>query len=221
RAVKDSFGVGDALGVNAMDPTLRGCMLAVPLRERRKTSRPFKARWSRIAAHVAAGHRLRRQLEAATETVLAGAEAVLDPDGKLQHADGEAKGPGARAALRGAAVALDRIRTRAARAADPDAAIEKWKGLVSGRWSLVDHFDKDGRRFFVARRNDPPVTGGLSLRELQVVGFAALGHSNKLIGYEMGLSEATVASHLMRAARQLKVRSRAELIKRFRTRSTK
>lgn len=217
RAVKETFGVGDAIGINAMDPTLRGCMLSVSLPEARRTSSSFKARWQRIAAHVAAGHRLRRQLEAAAQTVLAGAEAVLDPDGKVQHADGDAKDAGAREALRGAAVAIDRLRTRAARTGDADGAIQGWKGLVSGRWSLVDHFERDGRRFFVARRNDPRIEpGALTLRELQVAGFAALGHSNKLIGYEMGLSESTVATHLMRAAKKLGVRSRAGLIRHFR-----
>ncbi len=215
RAVKETFGVGDSIGMNAMDPTLRGCMLSVPIADPRSTTPGFRARWSRVVAHVAAAHRLRRQLEAATPSLLEGAEAVLDPDGGLQHAEGEARDAGAREALRSAAVAIDRLRTRAGR--DADDAVEGWKGLVNGRWSLVDHFERDGRRYFVARRNDPRVEpGALTLRELQIAGFAALGHSNKLIAYEMGLSESTVATHLMRAARKLGLRSRAGLIRHFR-----
>ncbi|MBL8957703.1 MAG: helix-turn-helix transcriptional regulator [Myxococcaceae bacterium] len=217
RQIGAGFGVGDALGINATDPTLRGCMLAVPLRRRKSTSRAFKARWSRVAAHVAAGHRLLRQLDATSQRVLDGAEAILDPDGTLQHAERAAQRPAARAALRGAAVALDRLRTRAVRARDADTSIELWKGLVGGRWSLVEHFERDGRRLLIARRNDPQVGGGLTLRELQVAGFAALGHSNKLISYELGLTESTVATHLMRAARHLKLPSRAALVRHLRS----
>jgi DNA-binding NarL/FixJ family response regulator len=85
---------------------------------------------------------------------------------------------------------------------------------VDGRWSLVDRFESDGRRFMVAHRNEPDVRDprALSKRERQVVAFAATGHSNKLIGYELGVSPSSVAKHLGVAARKLGVRSRAELV---------
>jgi len=84
---------------------------------------------------------------------------------------------------------------------------------VARRWSLVDRFDSDGRRFLVARRNEPDVRDprALSPRERQVAAFAALGHSNKLIAYTLGLSASTIATHLAAAMRKLAVRSRVEL----------
>ena len=98
----------------------------------------------------------------------------------------------------------------------PEHAVAQWETLVQGRWSLVDHFEKDGRRYLVARKNDPFVPGDkLSLRERQVVGFVALGHSNKLIGYELGISASTVATHLTSAAKKLGLGSRLELIRAF------
>jgi DNA-binding CsgD family transcriptional regulator len=117
-----------------------------------------------------------------------------------------------RNALRDATLAIDRARARRKR--DPEAAIDLWRALVEGRWSMIDRFDSNGRRLFVARRNDPAARGprGLTARERQVVGYAALGHSNKLIAYELGLAESTVANHLTDAQLKLGVRTRTELI---------
>jgi DNA-binding CsgD family transcriptional regulator len=97
---------------------------------------------------------------------------------------------------------------------DPDAAVAAWKGLVSTRWSLVDHFESDGKRYVLAHRNDVALSGfeALTARERQALGFAALGHGNKLIAYELGVAPSTVAVLLHRAARKLGASSRAELI---------
>ena len=71
-------------------------------------------------------------------------------------------------------------------------------------------FDRDGRRFYLARPNLPRVdpTESLSEREMQVARGAALGHSNKLIAYELGITPSTVATHLKSAMAKLKVDSR-------------
>jgi DNA-binding NarL/FixJ family response regulator len=84
---------------------------------------------------------------------------------------------------------------------------------VAGRWTLLDHFDRDGRRYLLAHRNDPdaPDPRALTLRERQVVGYVALGQSNKLIAYELGLSASTVGVLLKTAAAKLGARSRTEL----------
>jgi DNA-binding NarL/FixJ family response regulator len=89
---------------------------------------------------------------------------------------------------------------------DPREAIELWRGLVAGLWSLVDHFDSDGRRYLVAHRNDPrtPDPRGLTERERQIVAYADLGQSNKHIAYQLGLSPSTVAVHLARAREKLR-----------------
>lgn len=215
-ASRVAFGVRDFLGLNAGDPTLQGCAFAAPLTEVKDLPADFQRTWSRIASHIAAGLRLRRQLEKLNAQGLEGAEAVLDPGGKIEHVEGLAEGKAERAALRGAAIAIDKARARKLRSADPEEAIALWEPLVSGRWSLVDHFERDGRRYLVARQNDPFVPGDkLTLRERQVVGFVALGHANKLIGYELGISASTVATHLTSAAKKLGLGSRLELIKAF------
>jgi DNA-binding CsgD family transcriptional regulator len=172
-----------------------------------------KTKWGRVAAHIAAGHRLRRRLQRGRDAT---PEAVLAPDGKVVHAEGEATAKEARERLRESA----RTRERAhgsLRRKDPDLAVAEWKGLVAARWTLVDQFENDGRRYLVARRNDVEMIGleSLSPRERAAVGFAALGHTNKLIAYEMGIAASTVAVLLSRAARRLGVRSRAELVRRF------
>ena len=52
----------------------------------------------------------------------------------------------------------------------------------------------------------------LTMRELQVVRFAALGKTNKVIATELGLSEHTVKNYLLRAFEKLGVSSRVELL---------
>jgi DNA-binding CsgD family transcriptional regulator len=119
----------------------------------------------------------------------------------------------ARAALRAAAVSVDRARG-SLRHRDPEGAVAAWRGLVAGRWSLVDRFDRDGRRYLIAHKNDPDTMDprGLTPRERQVAGFAALGQSDKVIAYELGISPSTVSVLLSRAAQKLGVQSRAELV---------
>ena len=97
---------------------------------------------------------------------------------------------------------------------DPGAGLELWRGLVEGRWTLVDRFESDGRCCLIARRSDPKerVSRALTRREQQVVAFVGRGQSNKLVAWSLGLTESTVATHLTSARRKLGVRGRAELI---------
>ncbi len=208
-AARALFGVRDVFGLNAQDPTQRGVVFAAPMRQRRELGAAFTRTWAHVAAHVASGFRLRRQVD---EAVATQSEAVLDPDGKLLHAEGPATAKAARLALRGAAAAIDKA--RAGHGGDGD--VRNWQALVHGRWSLVDSFERDGRRYVVAKKNDPFVPGQrLSLRERQVVGFAALGHSNKLIAWELGVSTSTVATQLSSAMKKLGISSRVQLIATF------
>src|SRR5262249_54733268 len=96
-------------------------------------------------------------------------------------------------------------------------AAATWRGLVSARWTLVDSFANNGERFVVARRNDLAVggLGALSERERQVIAHAALGRSNKVIAYELGLADSTVRVLIRRAAQKLGARGRAEAIAKF------
>lgn len=206
-------GLSDARIVNPTDPSRLGVAFVAPTVDRSHWRAREVHRWTQLAAHVAAGlriQRLRRQLSDAQRGGLC--EAILRPDGHLEHAETSARGARARAALRRGALALERARGPLRRG-DADEALAMWEGLVAGRWSLVDHFDSDGRRYLMAHRNDPdaPDLRGLTLRERQVVGYAGAGHSNKIIAYELGLTLSTVAGHLARARAKLGLPSLAAI----------
>jgi DNA-binding CsgD family transcriptional regulator len=227
------FGLHDALGINALDPTGFGCIVGAGLPERQASSPGLAELMAYVGAHIAAGHRLRRQIEqakrgnkgtrneaaASAAYLLQSAEAILSPDGRVTHATEATRGLAERLMLRAAAASFDRARRRRRRA-DPAATLAEWKALVGGCWSVVDCFDSDGRRFLIANRNDPRpdnVTdplAALTRRERQVAGYAALGHANKVIAYELGISASSVATHLAQAATKLGARSRADLIAR-------
>jgi Bacterial regulatory proteins, luxR family len=197
-------GLADIRFVNAIDPEHRGCLLLVMSQKRNDWPARTVHRWSQVAAHVAAGLRVRRRLRRWAQP----ADAILKPDGKVEHAEGGARSQTARTVLRQAVTALDRARGPVRKSA-PDEALAVWRGLVAGRWSLLDHFDSDGTRFIVAHRNAPELDDlrGLTSRERQIAGYLALGHSNKVIAYALGLSTSTVSAHAARVRKKLGLRS--------------
>ena len=211
------FGVRDVVVMSAVDVDAQCVVLTAPVADVGRPSREQRALWNRIAAHVRAGARLRARLDpSGAGDISASAEAVLSPSGKLEHGLAPATAPRMRDSLRRAAIAIDRARTRAGRA-DANAALDLWQGLVAGRWSLVDRFDSDGRRFLVARRNDPDVPDprALTRRERQVLAYAAMGQPLKLIAYALGLSVSTIALYRGRAMRKLGLTSTAEVVRMF------
>jgi DNA-binding CsgD family transcriptional regulator len=215
RILIPRLDVPDFIGVRANSGPRQGVLFTTPSPKMGSLSPRETALLSRVASHIGAGLRLRRRLAAEARARLDDAEAILTPSGKLEHAAGPAEDARARAALAGAARALDRARGRLRRA-DPDEAVTLWRALVSGQWSLVDHFDHDGRRYVVAHRNQMldarPRLLALSERERQAAVLAALGHGNKLIAYDLGISPAAVAIYLSRAAAKLGASSRVSLI---------
>ena len=206
-------GAFDTMGVTSGDPRGRGCILMAPKRRWGPVPRATAYVWSRVAAHLAAAYRLRRRLSSPAEPP----DAVLSPSGRLEHAEPHARDAESRESLTEGARRIERARG-SLRRRQPHEAVDVWRALVAGRWSLIDHFDHDGRRFLLARRNDPfaAVAASLSTREREVLAHAALGHSNKFIAYELGVSASSVAMHLSRAARKLRVHSRVELIAAYR-----
>jgi DNA-binding CsgD family transcriptional regulator len=196
----------DALGIIAHTGTGVGLGLNTPLETARVMTGVERRRWTQVAAHVGAGLRLHRSLDAAEP------DAVLDPSGRVLDARVGAQGRDARERLRDAVRRVEMARG-AARRRDPDEAMDLWEGLVGGCWSLVDRFESDGRRFVVAHRNDPEVGDprGISRRERQVAEFAGLGRSPKETAYALGLSPSAVSNAESRAREKLGLGSRAEL----------
>lgn len=206
-AAADADGIGMALCAN------RASVAARPV--------PEPTRWvvSRLVAHVTAGLRLRGRL--GRRSLLEGAEAVVDPQGKMLHLEPRAQV--ARAALRDAAA--DVVRAKRRREEDPSKVLSLWRALYAGEYTVVEAFDTDGRRFVVARSNRPeprrpaaePSARGegraaLSERDLRVLAMFSHGCANKLIAYQLAMSASSVAASLARARRALGVSSSAELV---------
>jgi DNA-binding CsgD family transcriptional regulator len=215
RARMQSVGLHEAVLINGLDASGRGCALYLLSKTSFELPTPLLGFLKRLAAHLATAYRLQRRVAELNDGGSA-AEAVLDEDGRLLHAEGDARANDCRSSLSFAAQQLRWARGKA-RHEQPAPAVDAWKGLVASRWSLHERRDSDGRSFIYALPN-PPASAGpntLSLREQQVATLATLGRSNKLIAYELGLAAATVRVLMARAAR-----SRAELIARLEALST-
>ena len=215
RDVWEPQGWHDILCINGLDPTHHGFYLGAMLPRRGKMTAAMRTRWSRIAAHMAAAHRLRSRLGEAELRRADSADAVLTASGRVEHASDEANHDEARAMLAEGVRILEHARGKLRRT-DPDLALAEWRALLAARWSLVDHLESDGKRYVLARRNMPLPRGlaALTPRERQALGFAQLGHSNKLIAYEMGIAASTVAVLLHRAAQKLGC-DRTELVETY------
>jgi DNA-binding CsgD family transcriptional regulator len=189
----DRFGIPDVVGVNANDGSRRGVFFAMTGNPRRA----LEPRLSRVLPHVAAALRIRRGVatvrgERSLEGAPHGAAAILDENGILR--DGEVN-PSDRDMLRHAAVTRDRLRRRQG---DEDDALGAWTPLVDGRWSLVDSFERNGKRWVLAVPNLPHVRDprALSPMERTVFSLVVRGRQNKTIAFELGISEGTVAAYL-------------------------
>lgn len=206
------FGMFDSIWITATDPAGRGCGFHAGRKIIAWPTTAEKRLWGQIAAHLAAAVRLRYRLHEAEAR--ASFAAVFDPNGKLHDATGDAQQPEARDTLRDAVLRIEKARGRQRREA-PTQALGSWQALVDGKWSLVDQVELDGRRYVVARENEPRAPGptALSDREKQVLGYARLGHHDKLIAYELGIKDSTVRVLMSRAKAKLGVRTRAELLK--------
>jgi DNA-binding CsgD family transcriptional regulator len=137
-----------------------------------------------VAAHLAAGYRLR---------AAAGGE----------PSSGE-----------GALVDAARGLVDAKRLDDPRRSAAEWRALLSGRWSVLDRANRDGKRVILARRNLVAGRDILAIREVErrVLALAALGYSNKSIALELELAPSTITAHLKRGLGRLGLASRAELV---------
>ena len=218
----EKLGYQDIFAIVAVDPNGIGVEIVAPLNEVTRLPSRSQERWQMLGAHIATAYRLRQALKGpagSSPLVRTGlpheAEAVFDPKGfRIVDSVGPAKDASASDLLREAARGIDRARGKLRRE-DPQEALETWKALVDGRWSLVDWFDSDRRRFILAMPNPPEVRDprGLSEQECQVVTYAMLGETNKLIAYRTGLSPPRVSALLKSAMHKLGAKSKAELVR--------
>lgn len=215
----------DGLGITAMDPDGRGVHIIAPVPRTITLSRAERNRWQMLAAHMSSGLRLRAALSKLADknrkegvsSLPMGADAMLDPKSfDVTDAIEDATLPESRQALREAAVRIDRARGPLRRE-DPTKALEIWWALLRGRWSMVEWFDTDQRRYVLAVPNAPRVFDprGLTPRESQVVAYASLGDSHKLIAYRLGISRSRVSDALQSAMRKLGVKTQAQLVEKL------
>ncbi len=202
----------DTLGVVAYTGVGRIVAVNTPLAVPRLMSPRERRLWTQAAAHLGAGLRLRHLLAAAPSDADR-TEAIFTPGARACDARGPARRGSTLEHLREAVKRVETARGRLRRE-DPGQALSLWEGLVMGRWSLVDRFESDGRRFVVAVRNDPPLGDprGLTPRELQVADLVGLGRPTKEVGYTLGISESAVNNALGRIRAKLGLGSRSELV---------
>lgn len=213
--VRAAYGAIDGFVVNGLDASGLGVVTIVLVSARTEAPDRWREMISRVAAHTVAGLRIRRRLASARDRLHA-SDAIMTTDGDIKHAVGAARNAKSRERLRRAAHALDEARGPLRRR-DADRAVAHWKVLVDSRWSLLDHFERDGKRYLLACGNDAPAAPDalLTPRERQVTALAARGHSNKLIAYELGIAASTVGVLIARAAARLGVQTRKGLLERF------
>lgn len=207
------FGIRDALVVNGLNANGLGCIVAAGLRKELRITPHRRKVLAQLSCHLGAAHRLMRNLSS-LGSPSPQPEAILDFDGKVLHAEGAGATSLSLLQLKASALAILHSR-QILRHIAPDQAVDEWKGLIAARWTLVDVCEDDGRRYLVARENAPRSRGpvALSEREKQVIALASMGHHNKLIAYNLGISHSTVRVLLARAARKLGVGTREDLIR--------
>jgi len=209
------YGVADVISVNALDASGVGICIGNFFSARKGIDPQIRELWSRLCAHLAAGLRLRMRL-ALRPNERSLPEAVLSANGRLEHAESAEVVDAHRRTLVQAAIAIQHA--RGPLRDDSERAVEAWRVLVRERWSLVDHFESDGKRYIFARRNVSDIDGPRSLteRERQILARLVLGRSPKLIAYELGLAASTVRVHLTNVMRKFKATSREDLVEKYR-----
>jgi DNA-binding CsgD family transcriptional regulator len=200
-------GARDAFAIAALGPRRTGMVFGAMVEGPVEIAPHERQSWVHVAVHIAASTRLRDRLDG--NSASSHADAVLRPDGKLEHAESCVDDQFAELLSR-AVAGVERARKRER----SDEALALWQGLVAGRWSLVEHYEGPNRRYYVATRNEPRVASkrGLSKRQAQVVGYIGAGVSIKDIAYALGIDPVTVRSYARMAMKKLGIASKAELI---------
>lgn len=170
--------------------------------------------WRVILLHLGTALRLRDRLQPdLASSTGREPEAVLSPSGRLHHAEGPATSNRARRRLVDAVKRIEEARG-ALRRRDPAAALALWEGLIDGRWSLVDRWESDGRRYLVAHANQPgELTDprALGATERMYLEYHVRGASTAEIAMALGCSAATVGRALSSIKRRFRLSSREEL----------
>jgi len=192
----------DAIGLNVQSGRTRAIVFSF-LRRR--------AAWRASAWRDA--RRMRRQLATVFDARVRAtspdtADAVLAPDGRLLHV-GRSLGRDGAELLSAAVRTLERERL-AHESADEGERL--WDELLAGRWSVVEHLDRDGKRTLLLARTDG-TDGALSPEEVDLLARLERGHSVKQISLDYRLAPSTVSERIGAAIGKLGFRTRAEYLR--------
>ncbi len=195
----------DALGIVSRDARGHGIVINLGIDEPWSLSAREERLLVRLATHLGAADRLRGE-RAVTE-----AAAVLSPNGKVLHVSD----PTQLAPMRDG---FERRTVARKHRHDAERALEVWQGLVDGRWSIVDHFDTDGKRLVLAIKNAPDANARIELKpaDRRIAALAAMGHRDKEIAYILGITQGSVAAALRRARAAFRAKTRSELAAKWR-----
>ena len=209
RGLMASAGIVDGFCMFAQDTRGGSVTISAPSSAVVSPAPRVRGMWRRIGLHVVAGLRLRRRLATSGTQ----RDALLSPSGALEDASTAVADDGAaRRSLTEAVRAMEQARRASVRSA-PDQALELWRGLVAGQWSLVDHWEQGGRRYIAAYENRPGQRDprALTPTEQSVLRCVALGATNKEASYALGLPEKTVSACVTQILKKLGLRSRVDL----------
>ena len=215
-AVTRHVGCKDMLAMWAMNRDTHGVGIHVPSSNAIELDHRARRRLKMLSTHISTAHRLRRRLGHGSAGVPLTRlplddGAILDPKRfSVIEAAGSAKRQGAVDAIRSAAIRTDRARA----SRESERAFELWEEVLKGRWSVIDWFDTDGRRYVLALPNAAHVRDprGLTEREYQVAMQLSTGDSCKVVAYDLGISRSRVSALLHGAMRKLGVRTREQLV---------
>jgi DNA-binding CsgD family transcriptional regulator len=215
-AVRRRVKCTDVLCLLALDSELHGVLLLTPTRKRISLSAKAEKRWRTVASHIGAADRLRRALGCSNQERLIPITSLPRALKFDTRTDTPAPPPPS-PSLRDAAVRID-SEERGCSGAEGIRTHDVLRDLSGGELSLLDSFDRNGRRFILARPHDPSLGDPRSLtpNEQQVVLRTARGQSRKLAGYHLGISRSSVSRLLGSAMRKLGVKTQAELVMKVR-----
>jgi DNA-binding NarL/FixJ family response regulator len=196
----------DTLGISVQDGEGRALQFSAPSQARCGIAPAAQSSWRKVAIHMGAAFRLRQRLSRGAQP-----EAII-LDSKVVHAEGPAKAQSARALLLQAVLQLEQLRS--SEPSRPEDALALCQGLVSGRWSLVDHFESLGKRYIAAFENIPNLaTQNAAAPHLNVLQGFLRGLSIAEIAFANGLQTNTVQRVLSETARRVGMKNRADLLR--------
>jgi DNA-binding CsgD family transcriptional regulator len=178
-------------------------LAVVSFRPRREALSPgLRMFLSRLALHIETGLRLRLD---PTSLV-----AVLQPDGRLVHAEADARSREVRERLSAQVASIDRARLHRYRG-EP-AAVDAWSALVAGRFGFVERSDIQREYLVFENASRDARLRQWSAAQARAVELSALGMPGKLVAYALGVSDGEVSRLLAEAASKAGFANRSALV---------